>query len=136
MHKTIIKYILLFTVFFCQNTFAQDITGVVIDEEKKPLEFVSVALLQPADSLLVKYTSTDSDGKFVLRNIKSGTYLFQIYLMTYQAEQRSLVVGDADMNEGVIQLKREVNELNEVTITVNVPIKIMQDTTAFNANAF
>lgn len=136
MPKTTPKYIFLLIVLFCQNTFSQDISGVVVDELKKPLEFVSVALLQPKDSLLVKYTSTDADGKFVLPNIKKGTYLFQIYLMTYQTEQRSLVVRDADINEGVIQLKREVNELDEVIITAIIPIKIMQDTTAFNTKAF
>lgn len=130
------KITLLFLFFSIYNIAAQDISGVVVDEEKKPLEFVSVALLQPKDSLLVKYTSTDSEGKFVLPNIKAGPYLFQIYLMTYQAEQRTLIVGEEDMNEGVIQLKREVNKLDEVTITAIVPIKIMQDTTAFNTKAF
>lgn len=136
MNSKLVKYFLVFSIFAMQNVFAQDITGIVVDEEKEPLEFVSVAILQPKDSLLVKYTSTDVEGKFVLPNIKEGTYLFQIYLMTYQAEQRTLIVGEQDMNEGIIQLKREVNELDEVTITAIVPIKIMQDTIAFNTKAF
>ena len=136
MTKNFIKLILILLTFYSQSVFAQDITGIVIDEEKKPMEFVSVALLQPKDSLLVKYTSTDAEGKFNLPNIKAGSYLFQIYLMTYQAEQRTLIVGEQDMNEGVIELKREVNKLNEITISAIVPIKIMQDTTAFNTKAF
>lgn len=136
MAKNVTKLIIILFFFYFHNSYSQNIKGIVIDEDKKPLEFVSVALLQPKDSILVKYTSTDSEGKFVLPNIKSGTYLFQIYLMTYQAEQRNLIVGEQDIDEGVIQLNREVNKLNEVIITAVVPIKIKQDTTSFNAKAF
>lgn len=127
---------LIFLIFYCQNSFSQDIKGIVVDEENKPLEYVSVALLQPKDSLLVKYTSTGVDGKYVLPNIKEGTYLFQIYLMTYQANQQTLIVGETDMEINTISLKREVNQLDEVIISAIVPIKIKQDTTAFNTKAF
>jgi len=130
------KLIMLLLILIIQNTFSQDITGTVLDEENKPLEFVSVALLQPKDSLLVKYTSTGIDGKFSLPNIKAGTYLFQIYLMTYQAEQQTLIVGEADIQINTVSLKREVNQLDEVLISAIVPIKIKQDTTAFNTKAF
>lgn len=134
--KQISKLSFIFLFFSFQNTFSQDITGIVLDEENKPLEFVSVALLQPKDSLLVKYTSTDVNGKYVLPNIKAGNYLFQIYLMTYQANQQLLTVGETDMVIKTISLKREVNRLDEVIITTVVPIKIKQDTTAFNTKAF
>ena len=85
--KKSIKYsLLLFTVFCAQITFAQKIAGIVVDEDKKPLEFVSVALLQPKDSLLVSYTSTGQDGKFSLSGFKEGQYMMQVFLMTYQAD--------------------------------------------------
>lgn len=134
--QKIIKISFIFLSFSFQQLYSQDITGIVIDEDNKPLEYVSVALLQPADSLLVKYTSTDVDGKFVLPNIKAGTYLFQIYLMTYQANQQTIIVGEANLDLKTIKLTREVNQLNEVIISAIVPIKIKQDTTAFNTKAF
>jgi hypothetical protein len=139
MFKKHPKSILLFSFFLFQivsNTYAQSIKGTVIDEEKSPLEFVSVALLQPKDSMLVKYTSTGQDGKFELSDIKQGTYLFQVYLMTYQANQKTLTIDNSTIDLGIINLKREVNELNEVTINAIVPIKIKQDTVAFNTKAF
>ena len=107
INKKVVKLFILFLLFTIQNTFSQDISGIVLDEENKPLEFVSVALLQPKDSLLVKYTSTDINGKYVLPNIKAGTYLFQIYLMTYLANQQTLTVGDTDM-----QIDRKSTRLN------------------------
>ncbi|MBT8316205.1 MAG: TonB-dependent receptor [Lutibacter sp.] len=119
-----------------QSIISQTITGNVIDEDKLPLEFVSVALLQPKDSMLVSYTSTGEDGKFELSEIKNGTYLFQVYLMTYQANQQVLTIEDSPVNLGTLTLKKEVNQLNEVTINAVVPIKIKQDTVAFNSKAF
>ena len=135
--KKSLKYSLLFLTVFCtQLTFAQKITGTVIDEDKAPLEFVSVALLQPKDSLLVSYTSTGKDGKFSLSGFKEGRYMMQIFLMTYQADQRIIDVTKEPKDFGTITLNREVNQLDEVVINAIVPIKIKQDTTAFNANAF
>jgi len=135
--KKSLKYSLLFLTVFCtQLTFAQKITGTVIDEDKAPLEFVSVALLQPKDSLLVSYTSTGKDGKFSLSGFKEGRYMMQIFLMTYQADQRIINVTKEPKDFGTITLNREVNQLDEVVINAIIPIKIKQDTTAFNANAF
>ena len=135
--KKPIKYsLLLFTVFCVHFTFAQKITGTVMDEDKMPLEFVSVALLQPKDSLLVSYTSTGQDGKFSLSGFKEGRYMMQIFLMTYQADQRIIDVTKEAQDFGFITLNREVNQLDEVVVNAIVPIKIIQDTTAFNAKAF
>ncbi|PCH75383.1 MAG: hypothetical protein COB98_09020 [Flavobacteriaceae bacterium] len=115
---------------------AQKITGFVLDEENKPLEFASVALLQPKDSLLIKYTSTGPKGGYELSGFKPGKYLFQVYLMTFQAEQRVLNVTKDAQNIGAIILKREVNQLEEVMITAVIPIKIKQDTVSFNTKVF
>ncbi|MBL4746573.1 MAG: outer membrane beta-barrel protein [Flavobacteriaceae bacterium] len=116
--------------------FSQKITGIVLDEENKPLEFASVALLQTKDSLLVKYTSTGPKGEYELSGFKPGEYLFQVYLMTFQADQRVLKVSKTPQNISTIILKREVNALEEVVITAVIPIKIKQDTVSFNTKAF
>jgi outer membrane beta-barrel protein/carboxypeptidase family protein len=118
------------------NILAQSIKGLITDEDNLPLEFVSVALLHPKDSLLVKYTSTGRDGKFELSEFKPGTYMFQVYLMTYQVNQRVIKVSDKQTNLGIIQLKKVVNKLNEITINAIIPIKIKQDTMSFNTKAF
>lgn len=130
------KFTFLLIILTVQNLFSQDISGVVIDEENKPLEFVSVALLEPKDSMLVKYTSTDLEGKYDIPDVKEGEYLFQIYLMTYQAHQQILKVEKRHMTIDTLQLKREVNALDEVLISAVIPIKIKQDTVSFNTKAF
>lgn len=131
-----LNLVLIMSLVFHQNTSAQTIKGIVVDENKDPLEFVSVAVLQPSDSLLVKYTSTGPSGQFELSEIKNGTYLFQIYLMTYQADQRTLTMNGAPLDLGTVELQKEVNQLDEVVVNAVVPIKIKQDTVAFNTKAF
>ncbi len=140
MIKSHIRLSLLFLIIFAvipwNKSFSQQITGLVIDEEKLPLEFVSVALLQTKDSLLVQYTSTGEDGKFNLSGFKEGTYMLQIYLMTYQANQRTLTFSKEEVDLGTVELKKEINQLDEVVINAVIPIIIKQDTMAFNTKAF
>lgn len=127
---------LLLMFFLFITSYSQNIKGIVLDEDRQPLEFVSVALLQPSDSLLVKYTSTGVDGKFEISGYKEGRYMLQVYLMTYQANQQTLNFTKSDRDLGEIILKKDVNQLEEITINAIVPIKIKQDTVAFNTKAF
>lgn len=130
------KTILLFLLLTIHNLTAQTLSGIVLDEDKLPLEFVSVALLQTKDSLLVKYTSTDINGGFEISDIKSNTYLLQIYLMTYEAKQTIIKIEKPIIKLDTTILNREVNSLDEVLINAFIPIKIKQDTVAFNTKAF
>lgn len=123
-------------IFSLQNLFSQGIKGIVVDEENKPLEFVSVAVLQPQDSLLVKYTSTNEKGAFEISNLKEASYILQVFLMTYQTNQRTIIISEKDINLDTIHLQREVNALDEVVISAVIPIKIKKDTVAFNTKAF
>ncbi|MEX1383609.1 TonB-dependent receptor, partial [Lutibacter sp.] len=83
-----------------------------------------------------KYTSTGEGGKFDISGFKEGTYMLQIYLMTYQANQQTLNFTKNERDLGEIILKKDVNQLDEITINAIVPIKIKQDTVAFNTKAF
>ena len=134
--KTSIIIIFLLSLLPIQRIYSQSIKGTVIDEDKTPLEFVSIALLQTKDSLMVSYTSTGPDGKFELSEFKSGTYMFQVYLMTYEVDQRTIKVSNKDIDLGILQLKKQVNKLNEININAIIPIRIKQDTIAFNTKAF
>ncbi|HVZ96633.1 MAG TPA: carboxypeptidase-like regulatory domain-containing protein, partial [Chitinophagaceae bacterium] len=51
------------------------ITGTVLSQDdNKPVHNAVVALLTPKDSILYKFTRTDAAGKFMLNDIKKGTY--------------------------------------------------------------
>lgn len=130
------KFHFIMLLFLVQIIYSQNIKGIVVDEDKLPLEFVSVALLQPSDSLLVNYTSTGADGKFDISGFKEGNYMLQIFLMTYQTNQKIYSFSKEMKDLGTIELKKDVNFLDEITINAIIPIKIKQDTVAFNTKAF
>lgn len=130
------KLILFALVLVSTSTIAQNITGKVVDEEKKPLEFASVAVLNAVDSTLVSYTSTDIKGNFKVEDISNGKRIFQINLIGYSVYQKHIDFAGKSLNFGTITLKEVDNTLDEVNITAVIPISIKKDTMAFNTKAF
>jgi hypothetical protein len=130
------KLVLVALVLVSTSTIAQSITGKVLDEEKRPLEFASVAVLNAADSTLVSYASTDIKGNFKVVEVSAGKRIFQINLLGYEVYQKTIDFKGKSLNFGTITLKEADNTLDEVNITAVIPITIKKDTMAFNAKAF
>jgi len=74
--KTI--YLLLIAVFIGTSAMANakqgSVTGKIIDEQQKPVDYVTVGLFKVSDSSLVKTALTNADGKFEFVNINIGSY--------------------------------------------------------------
>ena len=137
MTKLIRTKLLPLAIFLSASvSIAQHISGQVVDEEKQPLEFASIAVLNPADSTLVSYASTDNKGNFKVDAISSGKRLFQINLIGFQVYQKTIDFAGTSLNYGTIVLKEQANVLDEVSITAVIPISIKKDTMAFNTKAF
>ena len=131
-----IKLVLAALMLVSTSSFAQSISGKVVDEEKKPLEFVSVAVLNAADSTLVSYASTDAKGNFKVTEISNGKRIFQINLIGFHVYQKTIDFEGKSLDYGTITLKEQDNTLDEVVVTAVIPISIKQDTMAFNTKAF
>jgi len=129
---------LIFLIFVLVSTIsvAQNISGKILDEEKKPLEFASIAVLNAADSTLVSYASTDVKGNFKVVDVSSGKRIFQVNLIGYNVYQKSIDFAGTSLNFGTITLKEKDNTLDEVNITAVIPITIKKDTMAFSTKAF
>lgn len=115
---------------------AQSVSGKVIDKEKKPLEFASIAILNAKDSTLVSYTSTDKNGAYTVTDITNGNSIFQIHLIGYKVYQKNINFVGTSMNFGTIILEEQKNMLDEVVISSVIPITIKKDTLGFNTKAF
>ena len=137
MNRVSITKLLTFSMLLLTAvSMAQHISGQVVDEDKQPLEFASIAVLNPADSTLVSYASTDIKGNFKVDAISNGKRLFQINLIGFQVYQKTLDFVGSSLNYGTIVLKEQANVLDEVSITAVIPISIKKDTMAFNTKAF
>jgi hypothetical protein len=112
--------------------------GDILDEKASPLPFVTVVLLNPADSTMLYFSVSGNNGKFEISDIKKGNYLLQISLLSFKTIYRNLTFP-SDLGEDigtVIMVPRPVG-LNEVQVTgERVPVRIRKDTIEYNARAF
>ncbi|HYG50237.1 MAG TPA: outer membrane beta-barrel protein [Flavobacteriales bacterium] len=130
------KRFLLYTVsfiWFQANAQKVGLVGNVLDEEKKPVEFATVSLLNPADSTLLHYCITNEKGRFEIKNISKGPFILQAAAFGYNST--SQFINLAKDSICIIVLGVPVNKLDEVTVEV-APILIKGDTIEYNSAAF
>ena len=135
--KTLLSVLLL--VILSGSTIAQyKITGQVIDEENKPLEYATIVLLNPADSTLVYFGVTNLDGEFQIKNINEGLYLMQYSFVGKKTFYKTINIPTPSGEDiGILKLITQNDSLGEVIIEAElVPLIFRNDTLEYNAKAF
>ena len=66
-----------------QNPARTTIKGVLQDTLHETIPFATVMLLNPADSALVNYSSSNDKGEFLFSNVKNTSYLLKVSHMSY-----------------------------------------------------
>jgi len=126
----------IFILSFSAYSQTANVSGSVIDpNEKKPVQNAVIALLTPKDSILFKFTRTDINGKYTIKNVKPGDYI----LMTthpYFADLLDNISIQNDLQIPEIALISKAKLLQEVIIKTGSPIKIRGDTTVYTADSF
>lgn len=136
MKKIIVLFASLFILSF--STYAQlaKVSGTVKDDgENKPVKNAVIALLIPKDSILYKFTRTNVNGKYLIKDVKPGNYI----LMTthpYFADLVDNVDIQTDMELPLVKLKSKVEVLQEVIVKSGNPIHLRGDTTVYTADSF
>lgn len=117
MKKYIVIIILLLSA---QSLIAQNIkiSGTVVDSQSgAPVPFANAALFNTSDTSLVGGASADLDGRFMIRNVRRGTYLMRCSSVGYDYwEQIAICTSDVDM--GRIPLHQGAT-LSAVTVTAS-----------------
>jgi hypothetical protein len=132
--------LIIFLSGLASNALSQisSLSGAVKDENGAVLGYVSVVLLNPADSTLAFYGVTNDQGFFEIKGIKNGKYLLQATLIghTTVIRQITLPAGEGN-NPGTIILKSKPVALGEVVVSEeHVPLQFKRDTVEFNTAAF
>ena len=115
-------YLKLFFFLFCitsvsaQNT---SIKGTILDHQNEfPIEYASVALLNPVDNSVVSGAVSNKNGNFTIPNVKAGTYKLKIYFIGYQEQLiENIKVISQPIQLDKIRLKASSQELNEVVVS-------------------
>lgn len=131
MKNFILLGLMLGTTFF---TSAQEIKGIINDDNGKALSGASVTLQKAKDSSIVKVAISNKDGNYTLLNIKEGKYFVTISSIGF-ANQRSSIFDFDGKNYTVstISLAKASKQLGEVTVTSKKPmIEVKADKTIFN----
>jgi len=59
------------------------VVGMVVDENKQPVSYATVFVLNPKDSTTVTGGMTDESGRIIIKDIPWGTYILQVNAMGY-----------------------------------------------------
>ena len=119
------------------NAQSISVSGKVEDTlQKKAVQNAVVALINPKDSVLYKFTRTDAGGKYSFNNIKPGNYI-QMTTHPYFADVvLNTEIKDAETKLSLIALTSKSKLLEEVIVKTGSPIKIKGDTTVYTADSF
>ena len=106
------------STLFAQST----LSGTVLDEAGKPIPFATIGLLAAQDSSLVKATSADPTGVYVLEDLPSGRYLVKATSVGYHEKFTAYFeLANSPKQLQDITLAAAVSELNEVRISAKKP---------------
>ncbi len=127
-------------VFFAQGQSSNGvISGIVNDNNQKPLQSVSVSLLRAKDSALVKATATDKSGKYQFENIAAGNYLLALTSVGYERIFSSPFVistGQPVVKLTAFSMQEAAKVSGAVTVTAKKPfIETKIDKTIVNVDA-
>lgn len=135
MKTPAIKFVIVLFISlsaFSNSSFAQNkaigIRGVLVDSASKaPLEFLTIGLLNAADSLL-QTSLSKADGSFSFNELKAGNYNLRIQGMGYKSKKMSVSLSEQSplYELNTIYMIGEAKNLRTVNITGQKPL-VKQD---------
>lgn len=135
MKKTLLLFLLLIIV---NNLSAQNssVTGIVVDSlSRTPLYGASVTLYT-TNNVLLGGAATDSKGKFILDQLRVGSYILKASNVGFKTYQQRIEVKSGLLDLKTIRLSVTDVKLGEVEVIDRPPLVILKkDTTEFMADA-
>lgn len=125
-------------LLFClQTSFAQKISGRLLDASGVGQEFATVTLLSARDSALVKGAVSTEQGLFEIENVPAGRYFVRTQLLGFQPAQSDVFeYTRTDITLPSLVLKPSGNQLQEITVVAQKPlIEVKADKLVFNVDA-
>lgn len=95
------------------------VSGVVKDIKAQPIVGATVTIRSSQNMLDYKVTVTDENGQFIIDNIESGKYYFDVSHIGYMNHHHKLILNKS-INVGEIILKENAAQLSEVVVTASM----------------
>ncbi len=85
----------------------------------------------------MKYSLTNGDGNFVIRDLPAGEYVLQVTLIGYGAVRRDFDLVNGDLDAEPVTMEVLAVEVEELVISIeHVPFINRRDTLSYNVAAF
>ncbi len=130
---TIMVALMLSLVTFAQKS--ASVKGRIMDKTGKPVEAVTISLLQAKDSLMAKAAVSNKNGAYELEKIKEGKYFVTITSVAHQNfSSPAFELADGQEYEvATATLTPAEKKLKDVVVTSQKPmIEVRADRTVFN----
>jgi hypothetical protein len=117
------------------STNAQQVSGVIKDQQGKGLDKSTVSLLRANDSSVVKLSVSADNGRYSIIANQPGNYLVSASHVGYVPAYSKVfeLSGSGDINLPDLSMARRSAELKEVTVTATRPmVEVKADKTILN----
>ena len=113
---------LILLLFSCAIYSQNQLTGNIQNQNKEPVAFANVILLNAEDSTSVyKGTISEENGDFLIENVKDSSYLLKVSFVGYQEQIKKIKVK-GDTNLKTLVLQESSDALDEVVINARKPV--------------
>ncbi|MBS1927054.1 MAG: carboxypeptidase regulatory-like domain-containing protein [Bacteroidetes bacterium] len=119
-------------LFFVNDTFGQNLSGIVIDSSGLPIKGVSVYLTETNSKKITGFSLTNEKGEFLVSSVFIEKDSLAFSHIGYKKVMKS--ISDFQKNGNVVKLFKVGIVLTEVV--VKSPIWVNGDTTKFSADYF
>jgi len=135
--KKITTLLLPFLMLFVSYTKAQTIFGKIFDStNNKAIPNAVVAILKPVDSILLKFTRTNKEGNFELKNVPAGKYILMVTHPVYADVVDDIATTATGLQLNTLKFIPKSQLLQEVIVKTGGAIKIKGDTISYTADSF
>ncbi len=124
-------YILTLLVMFTSVIYAQStapkakVSGSLLDEQGKPMDYATVSLLKAQDSSIVKGTLSNEAGAYAFDHVKVGNYVIKATVVGYKkTASAAFIVTDTTLSviAPILKLLPATHTLSTVSITSSKPL--------------
>lgn len=134
-----IKTLFIILSFFATVEIFSQITAKVVDGDY-PLEYATASLFSAKDKTLITGVVTDASGKFIIKNIKNGSYYLEVSFIGFKQKTINTIhvkYRNQLVNLGTIVLVSAENQLSDVVIqNGNKTVTTKIDRQVYDARAF
>lgn len=125
IYYTLLLIIMATGITLAQSSPAAQVSGVLLDEQGKPMMYATASLLSAQDSSLVKGAISNEQGSYTFDHVKSGRYIIKASTVGYEkAVSQTITVADNAGSVTVpgIKMQPAQHSLNTVSITAAKPL--------------